>query len=145
VCSLHSTVPLRPALYTIHYTLYTIHYTLYTPLCSVRGDGAAVASGHGGTGSAVQELDWSVGIIMAALKTSGADNNTVVFFTRCSLYYIFYCTLFYFYLFACCWFVNKNKLLSSPTLSPTLVAYSVAYSHRLLSSPRFHLHCLLMQ
>jgi hypothetical protein len=90
----------------------------------VRGDGAAVASGHGGTGSAVQELDWSVGIIMAALKTSGADNNTVVFFTRCSLYYIFYCTLFYFYLFACCWFVNKNKLLSSPTLSPTLIAYS---------------------
>jgi arylsulfatase A len=47
----------------------------------VVGSGPAIPSGHGGTGSAVQEMDWTVGEIMAALKTAGVDDNTVVFFT----------------------------------------------------------------
>jgi hypothetical protein len=45
---------------------------------SVTGNGPAIPTGHGGTGSAVQEMDWSVGQIMAALKGSGEDENTLV-------------------------------------------------------------------
>lgn len=48
---------------------------------TITGKGAAVKSGHGGTGGAVQELDWSVGRLMAALKAAGCDNNTLTFFT----------------------------------------------------------------
>ena len=50
---------------------------------NVTGKGAAIPSGHGGTGSAVQELDWAVGELMATLKTTPCcDENTLVFFTR---------------------------------------------------------------
>ena len=45
------------------------------------GDGTAIPAGHGGTGSAVQEMDDSVGGILAALKAAGHADNTVVFFT----------------------------------------------------------------
>ena len=48
---------------------------------SVTGKGAAVPSGHGGTGSAVQEMDWAVGQLLAQLKESGVDEQTLVFFT----------------------------------------------------------------
>ena len=47
----------------------------------VHGNGAAIPTGHGGTGSAMQEMDHSVGEIMAALKTAGVDDDTLVFFT----------------------------------------------------------------
>jgi arylsulfatase A len=39
-------------------------------------------STRGPIGDAVEEMDWSVGHIMGALKTTGVDNNTLVFFTR---------------------------------------------------------------
>jgi len=48
---------------------------------SVIGYGRAIPTGHGGTGSAIQEMDESVGSILAALKETGADENTLVFFT----------------------------------------------------------------
>lgn len=48
---------------------------------SVTGVGDAVQSGHGGTGSAIQEMDSAVGQIMAAVKASGADEDTITFFT----------------------------------------------------------------
>lgn len=50
---------------------------------TVRGVGPAVPSGHGGTGSAVQEMDWSVGQILGALDAAegGCSDNTLVFFT----------------------------------------------------------------
>lgn len=45
------------------------------------GNGAAIPTGHGGVGSAIQEMDASVGAIMASLKDAGVDGNTLVFFT----------------------------------------------------------------
>lgn len=48
---------------------------------NVTGVKDAVPSGHGGTGSAVQEVDWTVGRLLAALKTAGSDDETLVFFT----------------------------------------------------------------
>lgn len=54
------------------------------PWCNtstVLGTGDAVKSGHGWTGSAIQEMDWSVSRIMAALKQAGCDDNTLTFFT----------------------------------------------------------------
>jgi arylsulfatase A-like enzyme len=38
-------------------------------------------SGRGGTGDAVQELDDAVGQLLAAVKTAGVDDNTIMFFT----------------------------------------------------------------
>jgi arylsulfatase A len=38
-------------------------------------------SKRGAVGDAVEEMDWSVGQIMGALKDAGVDNNTIVFFT----------------------------------------------------------------
>jgi arylsulfatase A len=39
------------------------------------------SSGRGGTGDAVQELDHAVGQLMATVKTAGADDNTITFFS----------------------------------------------------------------
>jgi arylsulfatase A len=38
-------------------------------------------SGHGVLGDWVQEVDWSVGQVLAALRASGQDRNTLVWFT----------------------------------------------------------------
>jgi arylsulfatase A len=37
---------------------------------------------QGPVGDAVQEMDWAIGQILAALKTHKVDNNTLTFFTR---------------------------------------------------------------
>ena len=38
-------------------------------------------SNRGPIGDAVEEVDWAVGSIMAALEAAGQDENTLVFFT----------------------------------------------------------------
>lgn len=38
-------------------------------------------SGHGAYGDAIQELDWSVGQVIQALKDAGVDGNTLVMFS----------------------------------------------------------------
>ena len=38
-------------------------------------------SARGPVGDAVEEMDWAVGEIMAALKANGVDENTLTFFT----------------------------------------------------------------
>eukprot|EP00039_Didymoeca_costata_P029103 m.23283 g.23283 ORF g.23283 m.23283 type:complete len:635 (-) comp7484_c0_seq1:228-2132(-) len=48
---------------------------------TVKGVSAAIPTGHGGTGSAIEEMDWSIGEIMTALQTSGLDSDTLTFFT----------------------------------------------------------------
>lgn len=40
-------------------------------------------SPQGPVGDAVEEMDWAVGQLMKILKDTGADNDTVTFFTRC--------------------------------------------------------------
>ena len=59
--------------------LYMPHTYPHIPLgASARFKGK---SAHGIYGDVLQELDWSVGEILAALKRTGADKNTLVVFT----------------------------------------------------------------
>eukprot|EP00051_Salpingoeca_urceolata_P005718 m.76364 g.76364 ORF g.76364 m.76364 type:complete len:685 (+) comp14509_c0_seq1:50-2104(+) len=61
-------------------------FCLYLPFNHVHGPNSCSASfcgksTRGPIGDAVEEMDWAIGQIMAALKEVGADDDTLVFFT----------------------------------------------------------------
>jgi arylsulfatase A-like enzyme len=61
-------------------------FYLYVPYNHVHGPNSCGPdycgkSSRGPIGDAVEEMDWSVGQIMASLESSGVDNNTLVFFS----------------------------------------------------------------
>ena len=62
-------------------------FYVYVPFNHVHGPNSCGAdfcgkSTRGPIGDAVEEMDWSVGQIMGAIKTAGVDENTLVLFTR---------------------------------------------------------------
>ncbi len=59
--------------------VYLPHTMVHTPLFS--SESFAGKSGNGKYGDAVEEVDWSTGQILAALKECGVDDNTLVIFT----------------------------------------------------------------
>ena len=61
-------------------------FYLYAPFNHIHAPNSCAAewcgkSARGPVGDAVEEVDWAVGQLMAALKASGADDNTLTFFT----------------------------------------------------------------
>ena len=59
--------------------LYVPHSMVHVPLFA--SERFAGKSGKGAYGDVVMEIDWSVGEILAALRRSGVDDNTLVLFT----------------------------------------------------------------
>eukprot|EP01051_Picozoa_sp_SAG22_P004457 SAG22_NODE_239_length_14182_cov_74.353050_6_plen_198_part_00 len=61
-------------------------FYLYIPFNHVHAPNSCAAgfcgkAARGPVGDAVEEMDWAVGQIMAALKSAGVDENTLSFFT----------------------------------------------------------------
>lgn len=59
--------------------LYLPHTMVHVPLFA--SERFAGKSGHGLYGDVVQEIDWSVGEVLAALQRAGVDDRTLVLFT----------------------------------------------------------------